>query len=358
VPSRKEIQWSQLKVGLLVLLAMAVLIGLIFLMSGNTGGLFAPKLTLRSYFANAANLKEGAPVTLEGVTIGNVTHIHVVPSREPTPVEVVMRVGEEYMSGLHTDSTTSIAQAGVLGDSFVDITSEHATGPRPGNNAELKATAAPSIQDVIRTSQGSIQDIDALMHKLDTLIDTLNSTRGTIGEFINNPELYHKVLQVTTDLHTITSSIAEGKGTAGKLIKDDTLYTHLNSTVDRLDRIATGLDDGKGTAGKILRDDTLYKNLNSAVHNVDELLAGINAGHGALGKFAHDPELAKKLDDSITNLDGILKGINDGKGTVGQLFVNKSLYDHLDETVDASHDLIKAFRANPKKYLTINLKVF
>jgi hypothetical protein len=41
VPSRKEIQWSQLRVGALVLAAMAVLIGLIFLMSGSTGGLFA-----------------------------------------------------------------------------------------------------------------------------------------------------------------------------------------------------------------------------------------------------------------------------------------------------------------------------
>ena len=41
MPSRKEIQWSQLRVGALVMVAMAVLIGLIFLMSGSTGGLFA-----------------------------------------------------------------------------------------------------------------------------------------------------------------------------------------------------------------------------------------------------------------------------------------------------------------------------
>ena len=53
VPSRKEIQWSQLKVGALVLVAVGVLVGLIFLMSGSTGGLFAPKLILRSYFDNA-----------------------------------------------------------------------------------------------------------------------------------------------------------------------------------------------------------------------------------------------------------------------------------------------------------------
>ncbi len=60
MPSRKEIQWSQLKVGALVLAAIVVLIGLIFLMTGSSGGLFAHKIVLRSYFPNAAGLKEGA----------------------------------------------------------------------------------------------------------------------------------------------------------------------------------------------------------------------------------------------------------------------------------------------------------
>ena len=97
MPSRKEIQWSQLRVGALVLVAMAVLVGLILLMSGSSGGLFARKLVLRSYFENAAGLKDGAPVTLEGVTIGNVIHVRVVADRNPTPVEVTMRVGHEYL---------------------------------------------------------------------------------------------------------------------------------------------------------------------------------------------------------------------------------------------------------------------
>ena len=159
MPSRKEIQWSQLRVGALVLAATAVLIGLIFLMSGSTGGLFARKFVLRCYFENAGGLKDGAPVTLEGVTIGNVIHVHVVPDRNPTPVEVTMQVGHEYVRDLHVDSTASVTQAGVLGDSFVDIDSTRAFGPPPADHAELKASSTPSIQDVIRTSQVSIGEV-------------------------------------------------------------------------------------------------------------------------------------------------------------------------------------------------------
>ena len=65
--------------------------------------------------------------------------MRVVPERNPTPVEVTMQVGENYLYDLHTDSTASIQAAGVLGDSYVDIDSTHATGPPPANNAELKA---------------------------------------------------------------------------------------------------------------------------------------------------------------------------------------------------------------------------
>src|ERR1035437_8772036 len=294
--------------------AMAVLIGLIFLMSGSSGGLFARKLVLRSYFENAAGLKDGAPVTLEGVTIGNVIHVRVIPGRNPTPVEVTMRVGHEYLRGLHSDSTVSIAQAGVLGDSYVDISSALAPGPEPADNAELKTSGSPSIQDVIRTSKVSIEQIQTLMHKVETLVDTLNSKRGTLGELINDPGLGRK--------------------------------------------ITTALDEGKGSAGKLLKDDSFYNNLNAAVANANQLVAEINSGKGALGKLAKDPAFAQKLDDTVTRLDSILKNVDEGKGSLGQLVQNRAFYDHADQTLDQAQQLVKNIREDPKKYLVIRMKVF
>ena len=358
MPSRKEIQWAQLRVGVLILVAVGVLVGLIILMSGSTGGLFAPKLALRSYFENAAGVKDGAPVTLEGVTIGNVVHVRVVPSRNPTPVEVTMQVGAEFEHDLHTDSTASIAQAGVLGDSYVDISSAHASGPPPANDAELKAAGSPSIQDVIRTSQDSIVEVQSLTKKIEILMDSLNSSKGTIGQLMNDPALARKFSAIASDLQTITAAIASGKGSLGKLVNDDTLYTRANSAIDKLDKITTDLEDGKGTAGKLLKDDTLYNNLNSAVSNANQLVAEINAGKGAMGKIAKDPAFAQKLDDTVTRLDNILKGVDEGKGTLGQLAQNRSLYDHADQTLDQSQQLVKAIREDPKKYFIIRLKVF
>lgn len=337
---------------------MAVLIGLIFLMSGSTGGPFAPKLTLRSYFANASGLKNGAPVTLEGVTIGSVIRIRVVPERNPTPVELTFRVGEEFMKDLHQNSTTSIAQAGVLGDSYLDIDSTHASGSAPANNSELRATGAPSISDVIRSSQVSIEEINTLMHKLEILVDSMNSTKGTVGALINDPSLLAKVTHITNDLSTITHQISEGQGSIGKLVQDDTLYNHASSAIAHFDTIAADLEAGKGSAGKLLKDETLYNNLNATVGETKTLVSDINAGKGSLGKLSKDPQFAKKLDDTITRLDSILSDIDQGKGTIGQMVQNRSLYDHADQTLDNAQQLVKDMRNNPKKYLVIRLKLF
>lgn len=358
MPSRKEIQWSQLRVGALVLVALGVLIGLIFLMSGSTGGLFAPKLALRSYFDNASGLKNGAPVTLEGVTIGNVIRIRVVPDRNPTPVEVTMRIGEEYLRDLHINSTTSIAQAGVLGDSYVDIDSTHAWGPPPRNNAELRSTLSPNIQTVISSSQQGIDQISVLLRKMEVLIDAINSGKGTAGKLINDPSLAAKIVRITDHLETITAEMSAGNGTVGKLINDDTLYNEARSSIDNLNKITTAIEQGQGTAGKLLKDDALYNNLNSTVTNTNQLIAGINDGKGSIGKLAKDPELARKLDDTITRLDSILTTVDEGKGTIGQLMQNRSVYDHLDQTMVSAQDLLNAIRRDPKKYFIIRLKIF
>lgn len=358
MPSQKELRWSQLKVGILTLCALAALTALIFLLSGSTGGLFTRKLNLRAYFENANGLKVGAPVTLDGVTIGNVTSVRILPHHEPDAVEVICRVGANFLPSLHTDSTVAINQAGVLGDAFIDISSVHASGPEPADNATLKVTTVPGIEDVIRTSQESIQGINKVIAKVGVLVDTLNSGKGTVGVLLNDPAVAQKIVRTIDQLQLLTQNLSNGHGTIGKLINDPELYDRANSTIGKLDNIATRLDNGEGTAGKLLKDEALYKNLNSAIANTNELLTGINSGKGSLGKLAKDPALANKVEESITHLNEILSGLQEGKGTLGQMVNNRSLYDNLDATLTQSSQLLAAIRKDPKTYLTVHVKLF
>lgn len=358
MPSQQEVQWSQLKVGVLVLVALSALTALVFLMSGSTGGLFTRKTTLRSYFENSAGLKEGAPVNLEGVTIGNVTRINIVPARKLTPVEVVMKIGSKYRYAVRTDSTCSLETIGVLGDTVVDINSKLASGPPVENNAELKTNETPNLSDVIKSSQGTIEQLNTILAKVDQLADTLNSNKGSVGELINNPELYNKAVSTLNQLSQLVDSVANGKGSIGKLFADNTLYDHINGTVSKVDQLTTEIDEGKGTIGKLLKDQTMANNLSQSVSNINQLLADINAGKGGLGVIAKDPQFAAKLRDTVDKLDSVLNRVDSGEGTIGQLMRNPSLYNNLDQGLTETRGLIAAIRENPKKYLTFHVKIF
>ena len=61
MPSQHEVRWSQLKVGVIVLISTVVLVTLLFLMTSSAGlGILSHKLTIVTYFENSAGLKTGA----------------------------------------------------------------------------------------------------------------------------------------------------------------------------------------------------------------------------------------------------------------------------------------------------------
>ena len=96
---------------------------LVFLISG-TSGIFTRKMMLVTYFDNAEGLRPGQPVDLQGVAIGNVQSVRIVPGRKLDPVQVIMRINAKYQPFLHEDSKATVTTAGVLGESFVDIDSK------------------------------------------------------------------------------------------------------------------------------------------------------------------------------------------------------------------------------------------
>jgi phospholipid/cholesterol/gamma-HCH transport system substrate-binding protein len=92
--------------------------------------------------------------------------------------------------------------------------------------------------------------------------------------------------------------------------------------------------------------------------NLDAILADARAGKGAAGMLLEDPATAKKLDDSLTRLDNLLTGVDEGNGTVGKLFKDETTSTNFNNLLTNSNDLISAFRKDPKKYFTFQLKIF
>jgi phospholipid/cholesterol/gamma-HCH transport system substrate-binding protein len=357
VPSQKQLKWSQLKVGITVLAALTTLAVLIFLMTG-TGGFWTKKIILKSYFDNASGLRIGASVRLSGVDVGNVTAIRVVPHKQPTPVEVTMKLSTKYHYDLRKDSQTLLSTAGVLGETYIDIDSSTATGAEAQDGDVLPSHDVPDFQDMVRAGQGTLQNMDALLKRMDRIIAFVESGKGSVGKLIYDPTLYNRLASTVNEFQGLVGQISEGKGTLGKLIADDTVYNKLNATLDKVNTIVDDLNAGKGTAGKFLKDPELYDNANKTIANVRQLTEDINAGKGALGKLAKDQEFANRLQNVMNKLSTIADRLEAGEGTAGKLLRDPSLFNNADQMLVESRELIKSIRENPKKYLTIRLRVF
>ena len=358
VPTQKQVKWSQLRVGLTVLFASIVIAVLIFLISGGPAGLFTPKLILKAYFENASGLRIGAPVRLEGVDVGNVTGISVVPERPLSSVQVTMKISTKYRGGVRKDSLATLATAGVLGETYVDLSSKQAKGPEAQNGDVLQTQTTPEIQDVVRASQGTLQNVDILVRRLDRIVSAIERGEGSIGKLIYDPTLYNKLNTTLNEVQGMVGQISEGRGSVGKLINSDELYNKLNAAVDKVNKLADEINQGQGTVGKLIKDPSLYNNANQTIAKANKLMEDINSGKGALGKFASDPEFAKKLDDTITNLKIISDRLQAGEGTAGLLLKDPSLYTNADQMLVETRHLVKAVRENPKRYLTIHFKMF
>ncbi len=361
MPSQQEVRWSQLKVGVIVLVATVVLVTLLFLMTSSSGlGIFSHKITVTTYFENSAGLKEGAAVELQGVTIGTVKSIAVsnAPDRKLTPVQVVMKLDTKYQQNLKKDSKASLSTVGVLGDTVVDINSQYAVGPQLQTGDELKTLETPNLQDVVKASQGTIESLNVILAKMNTIVDNLQSGKGSVGQLINNPDLYNKANATVDALHTLTENLNSGKGSVGKLMNDPEMYNRLNSAMGRLDSMMAGLQNGQGTAGKLLKDETLYNNLNSTLAQANQLLTDANQGKGAIGLLAKDPKFRAQLQDTLTQVNSLVAGVDQGRGTLGKLATDDTAYTNLNKLLTESTTLVTTIRQDPKKYLTIHLKIF
>jgi phospholipid/cholesterol/gamma-HCH transport system substrate-binding protein len=326
-------------------------------MSGN-GGLLTRKLILRSYFFDAQGLRVGAPVRLSGVDIGNVSEIQVVRNKPQAPVEVTMKVNKKYSFNLRSDSRTLLSTAGVLGETYINIDSSKAVGREARDGDVLKTDELPGYQDVMRSTQNALQNMQALLARMDRIVAFVESGQGSVGKLIYDPALYNRANSTVNDFQKLVGEIAQGQGSLGKLLNSDDLYNKANASLDKINLLIDDLNSGKGTAGKLLKDPTLYDTAQQTVANFKQLTDDINSGKGALGTLTKDQQFAQKLRNTMDRVSSITDRLDTGEGTAGKFLHDPALYNNTNKLLTDTQELIKAVRQNPKKYLTIHLKVF
>ncbi|MDT7540958.1 MAG: phospholipid/cholesterol/gamma-HCH transport system substrate-binding protein [Acidobacteriota bacterium] len=378
-PTKKTIGLREVRVGIFILVAIAVLIVLILNASGDIS--FKAKKHLNVRFASADGLRPGAEVRLAGVRIGKVDDVKLLPpSDTPGDARVEARLsvdstvdGKPITDLVRTDSKAQLTSPSLLGsDKVIAITMGTSLGQPIHENDYLRTTTEGGMAQLTESGNQLVDQLNKLSEQMTGITSKINQGQGSIGRFVNDEAFYDNLNLTVREAQGIMREIRSGQGTAAKLVNDPALYNNVNQITERLGEISDNLNRGRGTAGKLLTDDALYNEarstiarLNRTADDINGITAEIRAGHGTAGKLLKDEALYNDARSAIARfnttaerVDNIVASVQRGDGSAGKLLYDDQLYNNVNQLSSESVKLLYDFRQNPKKYLTIKFSIF
>ena len=346
MPRTRSLAWSELKIGIVSVVALALAAMLIFLLTG-AGGFSWQRYSLKTVFADVAGLNEGSPVRVAGVEAGTVTDIDFVDDR----VEVTFELSEEMQPRITTASLASLGSVSLLGESAVDIRPSTEGTPIPEWGYVPSGPATGSLTDVTRQASEGIEELTALLQDM-------RSGKGTVGRLFTDDSLYLELNNLIGAAEQVARNVSQGRGTLGRLANDPSAAKALEASLQNFETVTARIRDGEGTLGRLLQDDSLAKSLTATTTNLDAITGRISRGEGTAGKLITERELYDRLNSMSARLDKVMTGLEQGDGTAGALLRDKQLYENMNGAIGELRNLVRDIRADPRKFLNVRVSLF
>jgi phospholipid/cholesterol/gamma-HCH transport system substrate-binding protein len=358
MPQRQEIRWAQLRVGVMVSAALIIMVVAIFFISGQIG-FVTRKYTLRAYFPSAEGLRPGSQVDLAGIPAGSIKEVLLSQDRDPDrAVEVVLTMHRKFRHEIRADSVANETTAGLLGETFLDISRGSPSQPELQDGNEIKTLREADIKRIEENANDVISNLNQLSMRLNDMTNQITQGKGSMGRLLYDETFYNKMNETLTAMQSLVNDVQRGKGTIGKLMVDPTLYDKTAATVDHLNQLVDQVQNGRGTLGRLMSDPALYNQLKDIAAKTNTLMDNINKGQGTLGKLVTDQQLYDRANSAMGHVDAVTARMDQGTGTLGKLSTDDTLYRNLAASSESLREFLEAFRKNPKKYLQIRVHIF
>ncbi|MDD2875965.1 MAG: MlaD family protein [Acidiphilium sp.] len=306
-----EQRGAALRTGLFVLAGIVVVIGMIFLLSGNA---FRAGIEYESYFSESVQgLDVGSAVKFRGVAIGKVTDIGLVSAEYPPPNEadlvkpiyhqVVVRFrvdprklgpDSKFSGAIAHGLRVQVAPQGITGLAYLELSFvSPANHPVPTVPWHPRSMVIPSVPSTLTQVQDAVQTFLTNMSgvKFDQTIKVLTSLVGAINQELTTGDAHQAVanandlldelkIQVQqADLPATAASIrnlADGAKTQAILGQLDRASTQLAQATAAMPKLlaqtqATISGANQTTATLTRQMIPILRNLNQASSNLDEL---------------------------------------------------------------------------------------
>lgn len=328
----------EVRVGLLILVAVVLLGAFVITIGGFTG---EEGKTLYIDFDHPGNVLGGAPVNIGNIRVGRVEEIEyrggtLDPDTGRSPlIRIRLEIQASYFDSIHEDARVYVTSTSIVGESLIAIDPGSQDRPVVADGHILVGIDPPRMDQAFAMMFELLENIHGLLRdnreELDSLLSAAaNMVRSLDGIFTRHGDRIDRIMQ---NIETATDQTNDLLGNANELI-----------TGPRIQRTLRNVD---GITSSINRDiDPLLADARSIATKVDDLLDMLGEEQQAqIQSTIRDVSDITHRGTGITeDAEEIVAHIRQGRGTVGAMLMDEEIYDDVQEMLrDLKHNPWKLF---------------
>ncbi|KAA2237275.1 MlaD family protein [Salinarimonas soli] len=310
-------------IGAFTLAVVAAAFLFVFWFSGNdrSGGRVGYRIVFEG---SVSGMSRGSAVTFNGIRIGEVTDVSLMPD---DPRKVVARVDIDRNVPVRADTRARLEYQGLTGVAQVALTGGAAGAPPleppPGSSLPQIAAERSDFQDLIETARNIARRADEVLTRVDGVV--AGNAEG-VNRTIQNVERFSKALSDNAPgMDRFLAQVGQAAERIGPLAERlETLSTNVNRVVEAVEpaRVAKVIDNVEGFTRALAdnRDNVttvltsaaqLTQRLNETSVRLDTTLADVSTLVKAVDAGA--------INKTIANVQDFSKTLADNRGNVNQI---------------------------------------
>ncbi len=270
---------KKLAVGLFIGSGLILFIVAVFVI-GNKENLFTPTFKLQAAFEKVNGLKEGASVRFNGINVGTVNDIKIFNGKS---VVVTMTIEKNVQNFIKKDSKATVSSEGLVGNKIIEISPGSNDVASVQGNEVLETIPEVETEDIMRNLKQTTENASDMTKDLAVIVQKVNNGEGTIGQLVNNRDLYNNVDstmrgfagysgQIKIVFQKITGTIDNVSGDISELSKQ------VKSVTSDIAEITRKMNSGESVAGTILSDTVFANNLKEVMRNANNTTKNLEDG--------------------------------------------------------------------------------
>lgn len=336
----------ELKVGALVLAAVAVLALGVFLI-GDRNNLFARKNRYYIDFQNVSGVRAGNPVQLNGVDVGAVEEVVLPEDPGKRFIRVWISVESRYADRVRVDTRARIKTLGLLGDKFIELTSGTEGLPKVPDGGEVKPAAATNVDALLASGEDVMANVVEISSSLSTILGRMERGEGLLGELTADTpagrRLRDALVGTSESVERIAGKLETGQGLLPRLINDPALSDQFGAAVDRVESLIAKAESGPGLLPGLLNDPRTKAEFDQTLATARGVAEDLQAftvklqspEAGLLPRLVNDEaygrEMTEELRGFVRSLNEVADKVNRGEGTAARLINDPQIYDAVND---------------------------